>query len=47
MSELGCGFLETIYKNALIVALKQHGLSLHIEKAFEVYFRRHKIGLYS
>jgi GxxExxY protein len=46
MRELGCGFLEVIYKNALIIALKQRGLSLHIEKPFEVSFRQQKIGLY-
>ena len=46
MRELGCGFLETIYKNALVIALKQHNLSFQIEKPFEVSFRQQKIGLY-
>ncbi len=46
MSELGSGFLESIYKNALIIALKQRGLFLQIEKVFEVNFRQQKIGLY-
>ena len=46
MRELGCGFLESIYENALIIALKQSGLSLQVEKAFEVCFRQQKIGLY-
>ena len=46
MRELGCGFLETIYKNALVIALKQHNLSIQIEKPFEVSFRQQKIGLY-
>jgi len=46
MRELGSGFLESIYKNALIVALKQRDLSLSIEQSFEVYFRRQKVGLY-
>ena len=46
MSELGCGFLEAIYKNALIIALKQHCLSFEVERSFEVCFRQQKIGLY-
>jgi|APFre7841882654_1041346.scaffolds.fasta_scaffold96721_2 GxxExxY protein len=46
MRELGCGFLEAIYKNALIIALKQHKLSVQVEKSFEVSFRQQKIGLY-
>ena len=46
MRELGCGFLESIYKNALVIALKQRGLSLQAEKPFEVCFRQQKIGLY-
>lgn len=47
MRELGGGFLEAIYKNALIIALKQRGLSLYAEKSFEVWFRQQKIGLYT
>jgi len=46
MDELGSGFLESIYKNALVIALKQSGLTLDIEKLFEVYFRQQRIGLY-
>ena len=46
MRELGSGFLETIYKNGLVIALKQHNLSFQIEKPFEVSFRHQKIGLY-
>ena len=46
MRELGIGCLESIYKNALIIALKQKGLSLYVEKPFEVHFRQQKIGLY-
>jgi len=46
MRELGCGFLEAIYKNALIIALKQSGLSIYAEKSFEMCFRQQKVGLY-
>ena len=46
MNELGIGFLESIYKSALILALKEKRLHVESEKHFEVYFRRQKIGLY-
>jgi GxxExxY protein len=46
MKELGSGFLENVYKNALFLAMKQKGLSVSVEQAFEVSFRGHKIGKY-
>ncbi|PJD96537.1 MAG: GxxExxY protein [Parachlamydia sp.] len=46
MNELGSGFLESVYKNALIVAIKEKGLRIEAEKRFEVIFRKRKIGLY-
>jgi GxxExxY protein len=46
MNELGIGFLELVYKNALYIALKEKGLRVDTEKSFEVYFRGQKIGLY-
>lgn len=46
MNELGIGFLESIYKNALFVAIKEKGLKIEAEKRFEVIFRGRKIGLY-
>jgi len=46
MKELGCGFLESVYKSALAMALKQDGHFLEIEKVFEVRFRGQKIGHY-
>ena len=46
MNELGAGFLESVYKNALFFALKQKAILVEVEKPFEVYFREHKIGLY-
>jgi hypothetical protein len=47
MNELGAGFLEAVYKNALVVTLKQRGLVVQVEQTFEVYFRRQKVGLYN
>jgi GxxExxY protein len=46
MRELGSGFLENVYKNALFLAMKQKGLNVLTEQIFEVVFRKHKIGKY-
>jgi len=46
MNELGNGFLESVYKNALIIALSEKGLHLEIEQQFDVCFRGRKIGFY-
>ncbi len=46
MNELGVAFLESVYKNALTIAMKEKGLSVQIEKGFEVAFRGRKIGMY-
>ena len=46
MNELGPGFLESVYKNALFIAIKEKGLSIEAEKRFEVIFRGRKIDLY-
>lgn len=46
MNELGVGFLESVYKNALLIALREKGLKVEVEKRFQVIFRERKIGLY-
>lgn len=46
MNELGMGFLESVYKNALFIAIKEKGLAIEAEKRFEVIFRGRKVGLY-
>lgn len=46
MNELVVGFLESVYKNALLIALREKGLKVDVEKRFEVIFRERKIGLY-
>ena len=47
MKELGSGFLERVYKNALFLAMKDKGLDIEVEKPFEVIFRNKVIGRYS
>lgn len=47
MKELGPGFLEKVYKNALFLAMTQNGLRVEAEKLFEVKFRGKGVGRYS
>jgi GxxExxY protein len=46
MNELGVGFLESVYKNALLIALSEKGFKVEVEKRFEVILRERKIGIY-
>lgn len=46
MNTLGCGFLESIYRNALVIALHDSGLKVLIDRGFEVTFRGRKIGMF-
>jgi len=46
MKELGAGFLEKVYKNALLIAMRQKGLEVETEQPFEVIFRGKSIGRY-
>ena len=46
MKELGPGFVESIYKNALLIAMRQKGLRVEVERSFEVIFRGTVIGRY-
>lgn len=46
MRELGTGFLENVYKNALFIAMRQKGLNVLAEQQFEVMFRNCKVGKY-
>ena len=43
---LGSGFVESIYRNALVIALGDNGLEVSIEQRFEVIFRDRKIGIF-
>jgi len=46
MKELGPGFSESVYKNALLIAMRQKGLQVEVEQSFEVVFRGAVIGRY-
>lgn len=47
IKELGPGFLEKIYKNALLLAMRQKGLQVELERSYEVIFRGTVVGRYS
>ena len=47
MKELGPGFLERVYKNALLIVMKQKGLQVEVERPYEVIFRRKVMGRYN
>lgn len=47
MKELGPGFQERVYKNALLIVMKQKRLQVEVEKPFQVVFRDKVIGRYS
>ena len=46
MKELGPGFLERVYKNALLMAMRQKGLQVQVERSYNVVFRGKIIGRY-
>src|SRR5437867_358359 len=45
-NELGCGFLEKVYENAMVVALKEVGLFVEQQVRFKVFFRGVEVGEY-
>ena len=46
MKKLGPGFLERVYKNALLMAMRQKGLQVQVERSYNVVFRGKIIGRY-
>jgi len=46
INTLGSGFLESVYRNSLIVALTDQGLKVCAEKGFEVLFLGKRVGIY-
>jgi GxxExxY protein len=43
-TELGPGFLESIYENALRVALRHRGIVCEFQKEFTIFFRGEEVG---
>jgi GxxExxY protein len=46
MKELGPGFQESVYKNALLIAMREQKLQVEPEQSFEVVFRGRIIDKY-
>ena len=44
INELGHGFLESVYENAMIVALEDAGISVESQKPIDVNFRGRPVG---
>lgn len=42
--ELGAGFLESVYQNALVIALKQKGQQVQVQVPIAVMFRGENVG---
>ena len=45
-NELGVGFLESIYEKAMLIALKDEGISAVSQKPIEVTFRGRAVGTF-
>ena len=43
-NELGYGFLESVYEESLLIALREAGLEIKSQVPVPVWFRRHSVG---
>lgn len=43
-NELGYGFLESVYEESLLIALREVGLTVDRQVPVPVWFRKHKVG---
>jgi len=46
INTLGTGFLESVYKNSLQIALLENGLKTDPDRSFEVVFHGRKVGIF-
>jgi GxxExxY protein len=45
-NELGYGFLEKVYQNALLIELTEQGFHVEAQKQISVYYRGVEVGVY-
>ena len=45
-NELGAGFLESVYEQALFIALKDKGMAVERQVPIKVFFRKHLAGAF-
>ena len=43
---LGCGFLEAIYENSLVIEFRRNGIHLQRQVPFEICYKGHSVGHY-
>ena len=43
-NELGCGYVEKVYEDSLLIALKDAGLNANSQRSFDVTFREQLVG---
>jgi GxxExxY protein len=43
-NELGHGFLESVYEKAMLIALRDAGISVQYKHPIDVFFRGHSVG---
>lgn len=46
-NEMGFGFLEKVYGNAMMIKLKEKGITAYQQKPINVYFEGYTVGEYS
>lgn len=46
MNALGAGFLESVYKNALVISMTDKGMRVVTDRSFEVLFEGRKVGIF-
>ena len=45
-NEIGAGFLESVYENALAIALREFGVAVRQQAPIDVYFRGQSVGTF-
>ena len=45
-NELGYGFLERVYQNAMFLALREAGLKVEAQREIKVFYHRQEVGSY-
>lgn len=45
-NELGFGFLEKVYENALLIELREHGFFCERQKPINVFYKENQVGEY-
>ena len=45
-NSLGCGFLEKVYENALVVELTDSGLQCEQQVPYKIYYKQREVGTY-